>query len=63
MSLLLTTASTLLREPTLDHGVDAFVAVEELRHTQVSGEGYATDQGISKCLLGIFFRGTGNPQG
>src|SRR5215467_6069138 len=31
-SLLPTTASTLLHEPMLDHGVDAFVAVDELRH-------------------------------
>src|SRR5262245_9202021 len=32
ISLLPTTASTLLHEPTLDHGVHAFVAVDELRH-------------------------------
>src|SRR6516225_1507187 len=36
-SLLPATASTLLHEPTLDHGVDAFVAVDELRHAQVAG--------------------------
>ena len=36
-SLLPVTASTLLHEPTLDHGVDAFVAVDELRHAQVAG--------------------------
>src|SRR5262249_12795423 len=36
-SLLPTTPSTLLHEPTLDHGVDAFVAVDELRHAQVAG--------------------------
>src|SRR6516164_3584669 len=36
-SLLPTTASTLLHEPTVDHGVDAFVAVDELRHAQAAG--------------------------
>jgi hypothetical protein len=45
ISLLPTTASTLLHEPTLDHGVDAFVAVDELRHTQVSGKA-AEDIGL-----------------
>src|SRR5262245_54144849 len=36
-SLLPTTPSTLLHEPTLDHGVAAFVAVDELRHAHVAG--------------------------
>src|SRR5262245_9726370 len=36
-SLLPITASTLLHEHTLDHGVDAFVAVDELRHAQIAG--------------------------
>src|SRR5262249_61694070 len=36
-SLLPTTASTLLHEPTLHHGVDAFVAVAELRPPRVGG--------------------------
>jgi hypothetical protein len=47
-SLLPTTASTLLHEPTLDHGVDAFVAVDELRHAQVAGKA-AEDIGLFRA--------------
>src|SRR5262249_25098182 len=55
-SLLPTTASTLLHEPTLDHGVDAFVAVDELRHAQVAGH---SDYYRKHLVLAAFDGGEG----
>src|SRR5262245_18291403 len=55
-SLLRTTASTLLHEPTLDHGVDAFVAVDELRHAQIAGH---SDYFRKHLVLAAFGGGEG----
>src|SRR5215471_4339523 len=58
-SLLPTTASTLLHEPTVDHGVDAFVAVDELRHAQAAGH---SDYFRKHLVLAAFGGGEGDRQ-
>src|SRR5262249_10836189 len=58
ISLLPTTASTLLHEPTLDHGVHAFVAVDELRHAGRRPFGLFQE---ALSLSGVWWRRGGPP--